>query len=106
MQYEKQIQELDQLIEDKDVHIKELLHRMKQVQHEGCVVGPVPRPPGMPRRTVSIGVQTNCDRDGLKATPMSSSQATLVSVSEEQQGEDRVSCIMSVSLSTTVICNR
>ena len=73
---------------------------MKQVQHEGCAVGPVPRPPGMPRRTVSIGVQTNCDRDGLIDTS-SQSQTTLVSI--EQQGDDRVSCRCIMSLSTTVI---
>lgn len=56
--YDAKIQDLDHSIEDKDEHIKELLHHLKQ-QGENPILEPVPRPPGVARRTASIGVQTN-----------------------------------------------
>lgn len=59
---DKKIQDLDHLVEDKDKRIKELLHHLKHITGENAVFEPVPRPPGMARRTASIGVQTNCDK--------------------------------------------
>lgn len=56
--YDVKIQDLEHSIEDKDERIKELLHHLKQ-QGETTIVEPVPRPPGVARRTASIGVQTS-----------------------------------------------
>ena len=51
------IQDLDHIIEDKEDRIKELLHQLK-LQSEHSIVEPIPRPPGVARRTASVGVQT------------------------------------------------
>lgn len=49
---------MDHLAEDKEKHIKELLYQLKLVHAETPLLGHVPRPPGVARRTASIGVQT------------------------------------------------
>lgn len=53
--YGKKIQDLDHQIEDKDKRIKELLHHLKHSDDSATI----PRPPGVARRTASIGVQTS-----------------------------------------------
>jgi hypothetical protein len=57
MNYDTKIQDLDHAIEEKDRRIKELLHHLK-LQGENTLLEPVTRPPGVARRTASIGVQT------------------------------------------------
>lgn len=59
--HEKQIQEIDQLVGDKEEHIRDLLHQVKQLRGENVIIDHIPRPPGMARRTTSIGVQTSND---------------------------------------------
>lgn len=49
---------MDDLILEKDSHIKELKHQLKQLQGENLLLEPISRPPGMARRTTSIGIQT------------------------------------------------
>ena len=58
---EKQIQERDQLVQDKEEHIRDLLHQVKQIRGENVILDHIPHPPGLARRTASIGVQTSND---------------------------------------------
>lgn len=51
------IQELDHALEDKENCIKELLHQLRQVKGTSSLQT-MPHPPGIARRTASIGVQT------------------------------------------------
>lgn len=50
---------MDQLVHDREGHVRDLLHQVKQLRGENVVLDRIPHPPGMARRTASIGVQTS-----------------------------------------------
>lgn len=69
-QHDQQIQEVDCLVQEKDERISELLCNLKQLRGgddsqthlpDGSILASVGglRPPGMARRTASVGVQTS-----------------------------------------------
>lgn len=48
------------VVEDRDQHIRELGRQLKQIHGGDSIISePLRHPPGVPRRTASLGVQTS-----------------------------------------------
>lgn len=100
LDYDSKIQDLDHIIEDKEDYIKELLRQLKQ-QTEHCIVEPIPRPPGVARRTATIGVQTE---PRTKQTHEEQSSFTVAAAKEDSL--EKVSFNQFLFDALDLLCNR
>ena len=96
------MQDVEQLALEKDHRIKELLHNLKQLRGESGVPYE-PKPPGLARRTASIGIQTvspwlqqlgqelgSYESGGAAVLPLSSESGNEVLGQADTNGDDYI----------------